>query len=98
MPGWHSVKQIGKALVHSCNLDEDYCEGENLCCLVAEGLAALQLKIGELLRGFEADDNAQWERDALPQLNELHRFATAVMLGTNNVTHPGITLRDFIWK
>ncbi|MBA1240923.1 NUDIX hydrolase [Pseudomonas kunmingensis] len=98
MPGWHSEQQLGKALVHGCNLDEDYCEGENLCCLVAEGLAALQLKIGELLRGFEADDNAQWERDALPQLNELHRFATAVMLGTNNVTHPGITLRDFIWK
>ncbi|HCR9779068.1 TPA: NUDIX hydrolase [Pseudomonas aeruginosa] len=95
MPGWHSEQQLGKALVHGCNLDEDYCEGENLCCLVAEGLAALQLKIGELLRGFEADDNAQWERDALPQLNELHRFATAVMLGTNNVTHPGITLRDF---
>lgn len=95
MPGWHSEQQLGKALVHGCNLNEDYCEGENLCCLVAEGLAALQLKIGELLRGFEADDNAQWERDALPQLNELHRFATAVMLGTNNVTHPGITLRDF---
>lgn len=85
-------------LVHSCNLDEDYCEGENLCCLVSEGLAALQLTIGELLSGFETDDDAQWERDALPQLNELHRFATAVMLGTNSVTHPDITLRDFSWE
>lgn len=98
MPGWHSEQQLGRALVQCCNLDEGYYEGENLCCLVAEGFAALQLKIGELLRGFEADDNAQWERDALPQLNELHRFITAVMLGTNSVTHPGITLRDFIWK
>ncbi|MEZ0196568.1 MULTISPECIES: NUDIX hydrolase [Pseudomonas] len=98
MPGWHSEQQLGKALVHCCNLDEGYCEGENLYCLVAEGLAALQLKIGELLSGFEADHNAQWERDALPQLNELHRFATAVMLGSNSVSHPNLTLRDFIWK
>jgi 8-oxo-dGTP pyrophosphatase MutT (NUDIX family) len=98
MPGWHSEQQLGKALVQCCNLDEGYCEGENLSCLVAEGLAALQLKIGELLSGFEADDNAQWERDALPQLNELHRFATAVMLGSNSVSHPDLTLRDFNWK
>jgi len=97
MPGWHSEQQLGEALVHFCNLDKDYCEGENLCCLVSEGLAALQLTIGELLSGFETDDTAQWERDALPQLNELHRFATAVMLGTNSVTHPSITLRDFSW-
>ncbi|PNF87026.1 hypothetical protein CXK93_04920 [Stutzerimonas decontaminans] len=98
MPGWHSEQQLGKALVHCCNLDEDYCEGENLCCLVAEGLVALQLKIGELLSGFETDDNAQWERDALPQLNELHRFATAVMLGSNSLSHPDLTLKDFSWK
>ncbi|EPY8492207.1 NUDIX hydrolase [Pseudomonas aeruginosa] len=98
MPGWHSADQLGKALVRFCNLDEDYCEGENLCCLVAEGLAALKLKIIELLQAFEADDDAQWERDALPQLNEVHHFATAVLLGSNSVTHPELTLRDFNWK
>lgn len=98
MPGWHSEQQLGKALVRFCNLDEGYCEGENLCCLVVEGLAALKLKIGELLSDFEKDDDAQWERDALPQLNELHRFATAVLLGSNSVTHPDITLRNFSWK
>lgn len=98
MPGWHSADQLGKALVSFCNLDEDYCEGENLCCLVAEGLAALKLKIIELLQAFEADNDAQWERDALPQLNEVHHFATAVLLGSNSVTHPELTLRDFSWK
>lgn len=98
MPGWHSEHQLGKALVHFCNLDEAYCEGENLCCLITEGLAALKLKIGELLSAFEADEGAQWERDALPQLNELHHFATAVMLGSNSVTHPDTRLSDFAWK
>lgn len=98
MPGWHSEEQLGIALVHFFNLDEDYCHDENLCFLVAEGLAALKLKLREILTAFMADDDAQWEQDALPQLNELHRFATAVLLGNNSMTHPDTTLGDFTWK
>jgi len=36
--------------------------------------------------------------EGLPQLNEVHHFATAVLLGSNSVTHPELTLRDFNWK
>lgn len=98
MPEWHNEHQLGKVLVRVFNLDEDYCQDENLCFLVVEGLSALKSKIDEMMKAFYIDDAAQWERDALPQLNELHNFATAVLLGTNGVTYQDTTLREFTWK
>ena len=66
--------------------------------VVSEGLAAVSLKIHELVNAFQSDSAGEWDRDAMPQLTELSRFVTSVMMGTNEVFYPGKHLKDFTWK
>jgi hypothetical protein len=98
IPGWHTADMLGKTIVRYFGMDAAYFEGECLIGIVSEGLAAVSLKIRELLDAFQADNAAEWERDAVPQLAELHRFVTSVMMGTNEVYYPGKHLKDFCWK
>lgn len=98
MPGWHTAEALGKAIVTYFNLDADYCEGEALSFILSEGFAAVGLQIGELLEGFQQDEAAEWERDALPQLVELHQFVNSVLMGTNQLVVPDKKLKDYTWR
>lgn len=98
MPGWHTEDHLGKALVQYLDLDEAYCRGENLAMLMSEGLMALSLKFDAMLEDFTTDPKAEWERDALPQLNDLHQFVVAVLLGTNTLTYGDRRLNSFAWR
>ena len=49
-------------------MDEAYFEGECLVEILSEGLAAVSIQIGRLLKAFEEDKTGEWERDAIPQL------------------------------
>lgn len=98
MPGWHTADMLGKTIVRYFDMDAAYFEGECLIGIVSEGLAAVSLKIREFLDAFQGDNAAEWERDAVPQLTELHRFLASVMMGTNEVYYPGKHLKDFTWR
>lgn len=95
LPGWHSVEQLGQTLIPLLDLDADYCAGEDLHFLMSEGLASITIQIRNLLREVQSDPCSSWEQDALPKLQELHRFATAVLLGTASVVYPNKTIKDF---
>jgi hypothetical protein len=88
---------LGNTIIESFNLDVDYYKGENLFCLVSEGLCGVSLHISKMLKAFSQDPKANWNEHALPQLNELFSFVVAVLLGTNSVSHPGKSLKDFSW-
>lgn len=97
MPGWHTSSILGNAIIESFNLDVDYYKGENLFYLVSEGLCGVSLHISEMLKAISQDPKANWNEHALPRLNELFDFVVAVLLGTNSVSHPGKSLKDFSW-
>lgn len=98
MPGWHTASSLGQTIVKAFALDPDYYADENLLCIVSEGLSAVSIKIGELLKAFQQDTSEKWLENALPQLNRLHAFVCAVMLGTNGVQYPDLNLKDFAWQ
>lgn len=97
MPGWHTSNMLGNAIIESFNLDVDYYKGENLFYIVSEGLCAVSIHISEMLKAINQDPKANWNEHALPRLNELYDFVVAVLLGTNSVSHPGKSLKDFSW-
>ncbi|MGO8749509.1 MAG: hypothetical protein ACLQNE_26420 [Thermoguttaceae bacterium] len=97
MPGWHTAEALGKAVVSYFDMDADYFRGECLVGIMSEGFAAVSLQIDKILKGFEEDGAAEWQRDALPQLNRLHQFVCSVLMGTNEVVFPGAHLKDFVW-
>lgn len=94
MPGWHSAEQMG-AHIKKYLIGSD--QGEHLAEIIGNGMAALIPKLQEMLGGFLADSAANWEGHALVQLNTLHQFVVAVLLGTNTVLSGGRTLSDFRW-
>lgn len=98
MPGWHSEAQLGEAFIKYMGLDPEYHGGESLAYILSEGLCGLQRKIREMLNGFQADPIATWDPHGLAQLNDLHRFVTTVLLGTNVLEFGEKTLDDFAWR
>lgn len=98
IPGWHTAEALGKAVVITFDMDIAFYEGECLAGILTEGFAAVTSRIDTLLAAFEESNGAQWDRDVLPQLNELHRFVVAVLMGTNKAFYPGKHLKDFTWQ
>lgn len=98
MPGWHSAEEMG-AYIKKYLIGSPGGAGEgNLAAILEKGVAALFLTLQEMLVGFMKDPVANWEEHALVQLNSLHQFVVAVLLGTNTVTYGEKTLQDFKWQ
>ncbi len=95
MPGWHTAACLGQAIVKAFALDPDYYADENLFCIVTEGLTAVSIKINELLKTLPQVHQAKRMEKALSQLKRLHTFVCAVMLGTNGIQFPDLTLASF---
>ncbi len=86
-----------KAVVRYFDLDPDYYAGENLSCIVSEGLAGVSLQIDSLIS--EAVKNPHFDMEVLlERLQALEAFVAAVLLGTNTVYMPGRTLKDYVWE
>lgn len=97
MPAWHTAAELGKAVVRYFDLDPDYYDGENLYCIVSEGLAGVSLQIGSLISEAVKDPHCDMEV-LLERLQALEAFVAAVLLGTNTVDMPGRTLKDYVWE
>lgn len=98
MPGWHSAEEMGAYIKKYLIGSPSGVGEENLAAILEKGVAALFLKLREMLIGFMKDPVANWEEHALVQLNSLHQFVVAVLLGTNTVTYGDKTLQDFKWQ
>lgn len=98
MPAWHTSDALGGALVKFMGVNAEALFADNLDYFVSEALAALFLQVRDLLRGFLKDPKAQWNPDALKQLNQLHQWAVQVFLGTNEIASPNTTLASFEWQ
>jgi len=91
---WHSVEQLGQAAIMYFNLNTEYCAGESLYFIIDEGLASVALKVNKILQTYADLVDPNWERDAEPVLNRVFQFVEAVLLGTNELSFPGVTLDD----
>ncbi|PBJ08469.1 NUDIX hydrolase [Pseudomonas sp. ACN5] len=98
MPDWHTANQMGAAIKTYLASASVFQGQEDLAKILGTGMAALALKLGEILAAFLTDPTAAWEKDALVQLNAVHQFVVAVLLGTNTLTYGEKTLLDFDWK
>ncbi|OJF90781.1 hypothetical protein AX761_23005 [Rhizobium sp. 58] len=98
MPSWHTAQGIGKALVKYMGVKPEEMFADDLDYFLSEALMALFLKARDLLRGFASDPVAQWNRDALVQLNQLHEWTVQVFLGTNVIDRGDVSISDFEWK
>lgn len=94
MPGWHSTEQMGR-YVKKYLIGSD--QGDDLAEIIGDGMRALLGKVIEMLHDFLQNPAANWEKDALVQLNALHQFVVTVLLGTNTVVSGAKTLSDFHW-
>ena len=97
IPGWHTVDQLGQEVIRHFNLDPDYCASEELYFIVTEGLSSVSMTINQLLDAYFKDKTTLWN-DALVQLNKLHGFVVAVLMGTYSALYPGKALQDFTWR
>ena len=98
MPGWHNDLALGQAMVGAFNMDPEYYKDESLIGVLSEGFWGLSGHLRRFIKEFQKTEFADWERHALPQLLDLHRFVTALLMGTNEVFYPGKTLKDFGWN
>ncbi|WEN41952.1 hypothetical protein CKCBHOJB_01534 [Thauera sp. GDN1] len=94
MPGWHSTEQMGRYIKKYLTGSD---EGDDLAEIISDGMYALLGKLLAMLHAFLQDPAANWEKDALVQLNALHQFVVTVLLGTNTVLSGAKTLSDFDW-
>lgn len=91
---WHSVEQLGQAAIKYLNLNAEYCEDEPLEFILGEGIAAFGIEINHVLQTFLYSEGDDWSRDVAPLLGQLLQFFETVLLGTNSVFFPGVTLND----
>lgn len=91
---WHSVEQLGQAVIKYMDLNAEYCEGETLDFILGEGIAAFGLEINYVLQTFLYSEGNDWSRDVAPRLAQLLHFFEAVLLGTNSMFFPGVRLKD----
>ena len=91
---WNSVAQLGAALVQACDLDADYCAGENLGFILSEALAGVSIAVTSLLREMR-ERELDWASAVQPRLQALGQFVVSVLVGTHEVLYPGQTLKDF---
>lgn len=94
MPGWHSAEQMGGYIKKYLSGTDD---GKSLAQILGNGMTAVISKLQEMLGGFVKDPGAEWDQHALVQLNALHQFVVAVLLGTNTVLYGEKTLQNFKW-
>jgi ADP-ribose pyrophosphatase YjhB (NUDIX family) len=97
MPGWHSAEQLGTYVKKYLVGAQDISSGETLATIFDAGLGAVLAKLDEMLIAFLGDPRATWHDHALIQLNELHQYVVAVLLGTNTLNYGERTLSDFRW-
>lgn len=98
MPGWHTATSLGGAIIQAFNLDPVQYEGKDLNFIASEGMGAVSMRIGLLLKAFQQDSHADWPQHALPQLNRVHAFICAVLMGTHKLLFSGMTLDSFVWQ
>lgn len=98
LPGWNSAEQMGATIKKYLASAELFDGDESLAEILTVGISVLTSKLQEILFGFLNDPVANWEKDALPQLNAVHQFVVSVLLGTNTVAYGEKTLADFRWQ
>jgi len=95
---WHTPASLGAEAINGFGLDPDYLAGENLYCILSEGVAAIGMKVDELMKAFEQDPFGDLKRDILPKLAETRQFAASVLMGTRSAFFQGKTLKDFTYS
>jgi len=95
---WHTPAGLGAEVIKGFNLAPDYYADENLFCILSEGIAAVAMKVDELMKAFEEDPFGDLQRDILPKLTETRQFAASILMGTRSVFFPGRTLKDFTYS
>ncbi len=95
MAGWHTPQALGQALITKFGVRAEEGFNNDLDYFVSEALMALFLKARDLVDGYSADPSSEWNPHALEQLNALHHWAVTVFIGTNELTHPGVTIAEF---
>jgi hypothetical protein len=98
MPTWHSAGELGSNIMEHLAPKISFTGYESLYELVAEGIKQVIDKAYQLLMAYYEDPQATWDEHVLPQLQALHQYVTAVMLGTNTVTYGKKTLDDTRWQ
>ncbi|KRB85097.1 NUDIX hydrolase [Noviherbaspirillum sp. Root189] len=98
LPGWTSAQQMGSAIKKYMASMVLFDGDESLAEILTVGISVLTSKLQEILFDFFKDPMANWEKDALPQLNAVHQFVVAVLLGTNTLAYGEKVLEGFKWQ
>lgn len=98
MPSWHSPTELGGNIMSYIAPKVSFNGFESLFELVSEAARLFMAKAFELLMAYREDPRATWDEHGQAQLDTLHQYVTAVMLGTNTVTYGEKTLDDIHWE
>ncbi|WP_306590621.1 NUDIX domain-containing protein [Geothrix sp. 21YS21S-4] len=94
---WNTAGSLGTLAIKALDLDPAYYADENLLCILSEGLAGVAICLREMTTAFEADPQAEFKRDFLPQIQRLAQFTASVLMGTQAVLFPELSLRAFTY-
>lgn len=98
LPSWNTPPEQGQALIKYMGVREEEYFSKSLTYHLSEAYMKIFLKALELIHGFLQDTAAEWDPHALLHLNRLQDWAVDVMLGTNELEYPRVTLSDFRWQ
>lgn len=95
MPGWHTPAALGKHLVTAFGVKDEEVFADDLSYFIVEAFMILFLKVRDMILAEPPVPGKGLGFGAIPWIEELHEWATAVFLGTNEVVAPGQTISDF---
>jgi hypothetical protein len=81
IPGWHTERGLGKAIVEFFNMDPVWFAGDSYAGLVDEGIAAVAVHVHEMLTAFAKSTTAQSKTEFRRQLGDASRAAADCSLG-----------------
>lgn len=99
---WHSMAELGQAVIKYFDLDAEYCRDESLGFVLTEGLLAVQEKIFSLLDEY-VEECYREEREfpeiekLIELLSPIKQLMVTVFMGSNVVLMPNVTLNDATW-
>lgn len=91
---WHSEEDLGRNLVRQMHLIPEILEDPSLWALLIGAVTMFGESVKDVLGRYSHDPQGDWDRDVAPALNRLTHFFETVLLGTNSVHFPGVTMAD----
>lgn len=95
LAGWHTPEGLGQDVIKYFDLDAEYLKGENMTCILSEGLCAVSTVLTGIIRKSIRQREIDWETEGQQRVQAVFDFVCVVFLGTASLMPEKKKLKDF---